>query len=61
MLNYPPFNTNLRYFWISTGPSGTQGVCTDLAAVGPFISIAKTSALYGIWCRVCTVSGTTIT
>lgn len=59
-LNYPPFNTSLRYFWISTSPSGSQGVCTDLAAVGPFISIAKTSALYGMWVRVCTVSGTTI-
>ena len=59
-LNYPPFNTSLRYFWVSTSPSGSQGVCTDLAAVGPFLSIAKTSALYGMWVRVCTVSGTTI-
>lgn len=61
MLNYAPFSSSLRYYWISTNPTGTQGVCTDLAAVGVYISIAKTSALYGMWVRVCTVSGTTIT
>jgi len=60
MLNYAPFNTTLRYFWISTNPTGLQGVATDLAANGLYISIAKTSALYGMWCRVCTVTGTTI-
>lgn len=59
-LNYPPFNTTNRYFWVSTQPSGTQGVITDLAGVNPFSSSPKTSALYGIWCRVCTVNGTTI-
>ena len=59
-LNYPPFNTTLRYFWVSTQPTGTLGVCTDLAGVNPFSATAKTSALYGMWCRVCTVSGTTI-
>lgn len=60
MLNYAPFNTSQRYFWISTNPSGAAGVATDLAATGIYISIGKTSALYGIWCRVCTVTGTTI-
>jgi len=61
MLNYPPFSTTLRYFWISSQPSGTTGVATDLAASAAFTSTSKTNALYGIWVRVCTVSGTTIT
>jgi hypothetical protein len=56
MLNYPPFNTTLRYFWISSGPTGATGICTDLAAAGVYIGIAKTSALYGMWVRVCTVT-----
>jgi hypothetical protein len=59
-LQYPPFSTNLRYFWVSTQPAGASGVITDLAGVNPFSSSAKTSGLYGIWCRVCTVTGTTI-
>jgi hypothetical protein len=61
MLNYAPFSTVQRYFWISTNPSGLAGVATDLAAVGLYINIAKLSALYGIWVRVSTVTGTTIT
>lgn len=60
MLNYAPFNSTLRYYWISSGPAGATGICTDLAAAGVYIGIAKTSALYGLWCRVCTVNGTTI-
>ena len=59
-LQYPPFNTNLRYFWVSTQPAGASGVITDLAGVNPFSSSAKTSGLYGMWVRVCTVTGTTI-
>lgn len=59
-LQYPPFSTNVRYFWVSTQPAGTAGVATDLAAVGIFTSTAKSGSLYGIWCRVCTVNGTTI-
>lgn len=59
-LQYPPFSTNLRYFWVSTQPAGASGVCTDLAGVNPFSATAKTGALYGMWCRVCTVTGTTI-
>lgn len=59
-LQYPPFNTNLRYFWVCTQPAGTSGVITDLAGVNPFSSSAKTSGLYGMWVRVCTVTGTTI-
>lgn len=61
MLNYAPFSTTLRYFWISSQPAGASGVATDLAATAAFTSSAKTSALYGMWCRVCNVSGTTIT
>lgn len=60
MLNYPPFNSSIRYFWISSNPSGTGGIATDLAAAGIYIGIAKTSSLFGLWCRVCTVNGTTI-
>jgi hypothetical protein len=60
-LQYPPFNTNLRYFWVSTQPAGTSGVITDLAGVNPFSSSSKTSGLYGMWVRECTVTGTTIT
>ena len=59
-LQYPPFSTNTRYFWVSTQPAGTAGVATDLAAVGIFTATAKSGSLYAIWCRVCTVNGTTI-
>jgi hypothetical protein len=59
-LNYAPFSTTQRYFWISTQPAGLSGVITDLAGVNPFSQSAKTSALYGIWARECTVTGTTI-
>lgn len=60
MLNYPPFSTTRRYFWISTQPAGTGGAYTDLASINIWISAAKTSSLGAIWCRVCTVNGTTI-
>ncbi len=59
-LQYPPFSTNLRYFWVSTQTAGTSGLITDLAGVNPFSTSPKTSGLYGMWCRVCTVTGTTI-
>jgi len=59
-LLYPPFSTNQRYFWVSTQPAGASGVITDLAGVNPFSASTKTSALYGIWVRECTVTGTTI-
>lgn len=60
-LNYPPFSTTRRYFWVSTQIAGTNGVATDLAGSNPFTGSSKTSALWGIWARVCTVTGTTIT
>lgn len=59
-LNYAPFSTTRRYFWVSTQVAGTGGVTTDLAGVNPFSSGSKTSALWGIWTRICTVTGTTI-
>jgi hypothetical protein len=60
-LNYAPFSTTRRYFWVSTQPAGAVGVATDLAGFNPFTSSGKTAALWGIWTRVCTVTGTTIT
>jgi hypothetical protein len=60
-LNYPPFSTTRRYFWVSTQIAGAVGVATDLAGFNPFTSSGKTQSLWGIWTRVCTVTGTTIT
>ena len=60
-LNYTPFNTTRRYFWVSTQVIGTTGLATDLAGINPFTSTAKTNSLSGIWVRVCNVSGTNIT
>lgn len=60
-LNYQPFNTTRRYFWMSTQVTGTGGCLTDLAGVNPFTQTGKTNAFWGIWVRVCNVSGTTIT
>jgi len=60
-LNYPPFSTTRRYFWVSTQTGGTGAVATDLAGVNPFTSTTKTNSLWGIWARVCNVSGTNIT
>jgi hypothetical protein len=60
MLNYPPFSTTRRYFWISSGPTGTTGIATDLASAGIFIGVNKSNTYNGIWVRVCDVAGTTI-
>lgn len=60
-LNYPPFSTTRRYFWVSTQTGGAGAVATDLAGVNPFTSTTKTNSLWGIWVKVCTVTGTTIT
>jgi len=60
-LNYTPFNTTRRYFWVSTQPIGTIGLATDLAGVNPFVATSKTNSVSGIWVRVCNVSGTTLT
>jgi hypothetical protein len=63
LYNYSPFSLTRRYMWVSTNQTGTTGMATDTAAglVAPFTPSSKTSALWGIWVRVCTVTGTTIT
>jgi len=60
MLNYPPFSTSLRSFWISTINHPTQGIYTDFAGAGVFAVTVYSSAIGGVWCRECTVTGTTI-
>jgi hypothetical protein len=62
LYNYAPFNLTRRYMWVSTNQTGTTGMATDTASglVAPFTTSPKTSALWGIWVRVCTVTGTTI-
>jgi hypothetical protein len=59
MLNYAPFSTTRRYFVTSTSISSTA-MTVDAAAVGFVLSGSKTNTNQGIWCRVCTVTGTTI-
>jgi hypothetical protein len=62
LYNYAPFNLSRRYHWVSTNQTGTTGIITETAAGSgaPFTTASKTNALWGIWTRVCTVSGTTI-
>lgn len=61
LYNYAPFNLTRRYMWVSTNQTGTTGIATETAGPNPFTSASKTNALWGIWVRVCTVTGTTIT
>jgi hypothetical protein len=61
LYNYAPFNLTRRYHWVSTNQAGGTGIATETAGPNPFTSTGKTNALWGIWTRVCTVSGTTIT
>ncbi len=61
LYNYAPFNLTRRYMWVSTNQTGTTGIATETAGPNPFTSSSKTNALWGIWVRVCNVSGTTIT
>ena len=58
--NYAPFNLTRRYMFVSTNQTGTTGISTETAGPNPFTTVAKSSSLWGIWVRVCTVSGTTI-
>lgn len=60
MLNYAPFSTNRRYFWISTSPTGTAGMVTDMASISFMSSSNKANTQQAIFVRVCTVNGTTI-
>ena len=61
LYNYAPFNLTRRYMWVSTNQTGTLGIATETAGTNPFTASAKISGLWGIWTRVCTVTGTTIT
>jgi hypothetical protein len=63
LYNYAPFNLggSRRYNWVSTNPSGANGFATETAGgSAPFTTSGKTQSLNGIWTRVCTVTGTTI-
>lgn len=62
LYGYAPFSLTRRYMWVSTNETGTTGIATETAMGGaPFTASNKASGLWGIWTRVCTVSGTTIT
>lgn len=58
--NYAPFNLTRRYMFVSTNQTGTGAISTETAGPNPFTTVAKSSSLWGIWVRVCTVNGTTI-
>ena len=59
MLNYAPFSTTRRYFLVSTSISASA-MNLDMAGVAFVSSGSKTNTNQGIWTRVCTVTGTTI-
>ena len=61
LYNYPPFNLTRRYMWVSTNQTGATGISTETAGPNPFTNGTKTNGLWGIWVRVCNVSGTNIT
>lgn len=61
LYNYAPFNLTRRYHWVSTNRTGATGISTETAGPNPFTTVSKTSSLWGIWVRVCNVSGTNIT
>jgi len=58
--NYAPFNLTRRYMFVSTNQTGTTAISTETAGPNPFTTAQKVSSLWGIWVRVCTVTGTTI-
>jgi hypothetical protein len=60
LYNYAPFNLTRRYMFVSTNQSGTGAISTETGGPNPFSSTNKNSSLWGIWVRVCTVNGTTI-
>ena len=62
LYGYAPFSLTRRYMWVSTNETGTTGIATETAMGGaPFTASNKANGLWGIWTRVCTVNGTTIT
>jgi hypothetical protein len=60
LYNYAPFNLTRRYMFVSTNQTGTAAIATETAGPNPFASTSKTNTAWGIWVRVCTVTGTTI-
>ncbi len=46
--------------FVSTNQTGTTAISTETAGPNPFTTAQKVSSLWGIWVRVCTVTGTTI-
>ena len=60
MLNYHPFNSNGRYFWLSTGVSDGNGFATDLSGYNVITAAGPGNTKMGIWVRKCTVTGTTL-
>jgi hypothetical protein len=60
LYNYAPFNLTRRYHWVSTNQTGSTGISTETAGANPFTTVPKSSSLWGIWVRVCNVSGTNI-
>jgi hypothetical protein len=60
LYNYAPFNLTRRYMFVSTNQTGTTAISTETAGPNPFTTVQKVSSLWGIWTRVCTVNGTTI-
>jgi hypothetical protein len=60
LYNYAPFNLTRRYMFVSTNQTGTGAIATETGGPNPFASTNKGNSLWGIWVRVCTVTGTTI-
>jgi hypothetical protein len=61
LYNYAPFNLTRRYMFVSTNQAGTGAISTETGGPNPFASTNKSNSLWGIWVRVCTVTGTNIT
>jgi hypothetical protein len=60
LYNYAPFNLTRRYMFVSTNQTGTGAIATETGGPNPFAATNKSNSLWGIWVRVCTVTGTTI-
>jgi hypothetical protein len=60
LYNYAPFNLTRRYMFVSTNQAGTGAIATETGGPNPFAATNKSNSLWGIWVRVCNVSGTTI-
>jgi hypothetical protein len=61
LYGYAPFNLTRRYMFVSTNQAGSNAIATETGGPNPFTIGSKAGSLWGIWTRVCTVTGTTIT